>query len=83
MSEANSSLLDSGFNPDKYINEYGKKILSSFKMHQTLDVPMVREPKEWKLRLELLKETINKFLENIPEKEVTNEFLFYNSIKSV
>jgi hypothetical protein len=42
---------------------------------------MVREPKEWKLRLELLKETINKFLENIPEKEVTNEFLFYKRIK--
>ena len=59
MSEANSSLLDSG--------------------HKTLGVPIVREPKEWKLRLDLLKETINKFLENIPEKEVTNEFLFYDS----
>jgi hypothetical protein len=37
-----------------------------------------RETKEWKLRLDLLKETINKFLENIPEKEVTNEYLFYD-----
>jgi hypothetical protein len=40
---------------------------------------VIREPKEWKLRLDLLKETINKFLENIPEKEVTNGFLFYDN----
>lgn len=30
------------------------------------------------LRLDLLKETINTCLENIPQKEVTNEFLFYD-----
>jgi len=65
------------FNPDSYIKD-NKKISSSFKIHKTLDVPVVREPKEWKLRLDLLKETINKFLENIPEKEVSNEYLFYD-----
>jgi hypothetical protein len=67
------------FNPDSYIKD-GKKISSSFKMHKTLDVPVVRDPKEWKLRLDLLKETINKFLENtmVPEKEITYEYLFYD-----
>jgi len=65
------------FNPDSYIKD-NKKINSSFKMHKTLDVPVIREPKEWKLRLDLLKETINKFLNRIPEKEVTNDYLFYD-----
>ena len=75
---ANRPIVFIRFNPDKYINKKNQKIPSSFKMHKILDVPVVREPKEWKLRLDLLKETINKYLENIPEKEVTNEFLFYD-----
>jgi hypothetical protein len=65
------------FNPDAYQKD-DKKILSSFKMHKTLDVPMIRERKEWQNRLNLLKETINKWLTKIPQKEVTNEYLFYN-----
>jgi hypothetical protein len=65
------------FNPDSYVKD-GKKFLSSFKMHKTLDVPVIRDKKEWNNRLDVLKETINKFLENIPEKEITNEFLFYD-----
>ena len=66
------------FNPDSYINEDGKKIPSSFKMHKILDVPMIRDQKEWILRLSLLKDTINKHLITIPNKEITYEFLFYN-----
>jgi len=66
------------FNPDKYINENSEKIPSGFKMHKTLDVPVIREPKEWQARLDLLKEYTNKHLITIPEKEVTNEYLFYD-----
>ena len=66
------------FNPDSYTNEENKKVLSSFKMHKTLDVPMIREQKEWLSRLNVLKETISYWLKEIPEKEVTNEYLFYD-----
>ena len=65
------------FNPDSYMKN-NKKINSSFKMHKSLDVPIIKNNKEWDLRLALLKETINKFLETIPEKEITNEYLFYD-----
>lgn len=66
------------FNPDSYINEENTKVLSSFKMHKTLDVPMIRESKEWENRLNVLKETIQHWLNVIPEKEITYEYLFYN-----
>ena len=66
------------FNPDSYVNDENKKILSSFKMHKKLDVPIIREPKEWLNRLSLLKDIINKWLSVIPEKEITNEYLFYD-----
>ena len=66
------------FNPDSYINEKNEKIPSSFKMHKALDVPMIRKQKEWASRLDVLKETINKWLNVIPEKEITNEYLFYD-----
>ena len=43
-----------------------------------LDVPIIRDKKEWENRLRILQETINKWLNNLPEKEVTNEYLFYD-----
>ena len=42
-------------------------------MHKALDVPVIRESNEWLGRLNILKETIE-----IPEKEMTNEYLFYD-----
>ena len=33
------------FNPDSYVNKDNKKVLSSFKMHKLLDVPMIRDSK--------------------------------------
>jgi hypothetical protein len=66
------------FNPDAYINAEKKKILSCFKTHKTLCVPIIRNKKEWDNRLELLKEKINHWLITIPEKEITTEFLFYD-----
>ena len=74
----NRSIVFIRFNPDSYINEDGKKITSSFKMHKKLDVPMIRDQKEWSGRLDVLKETINKHLITIPNKEITYEYLFYN-----
>lgn len=48
-------------------------------MHKSLDVPVIRELKEWQNRLNLLKETICKLLNNIPEKEINYEYLFYDN----
>ena len=39
---------------------------------------MIRYKKEWDNRLDVLIERIKYWLINIPEKEVVNEFLFYN-----
>lgn len=47
-------------------------------MHKTLDVPVIRNKKEWESRLNVLKECMNKHLITIPEKEVTIEYLFYD-----
>jgi len=66
------------FNPDTYINKENKKILSSFKYHKGLDVPIIRDKNEWYNRLNILKECTDKHLLNIPVKEVTTEYLFYD-----
>ena len=47
------------FNPDKYINE-NKKFASSFKLCKKTGISIIKDQKEWKNRLGLLKETINK-----------------------
>lgn len=59
-----------------------KKITSSFKMHKKLDVPMIRYQKAWKSRLSLLKDTINKNLITIHNKELHMNIyfiIFFNS----
>lgn len=76
----NRPLVFIRFNPDNYIED-GKNISSSFKYHKILDIPIIKDQKEWNNRLELLKETVNKFILTIPEKEITNEYLFYDKIK--
>ena len=76
----NRPLVYIRFNPDSYINEENKKVLSSFKNHKTLFVPMIKVKKEWNNRLNVLKETVSKWLIEIPEKEITYEYLFYDKI---
>jgi hypothetical protein len=66
------------FNPDSYINN-SIKILSSFKNHKGLDIPVIRCKKEWNNRLIILKNNINKWLNEIPNKELTYEYLFYDN----
>jgi hypothetical protein len=66
------------FNPDGYIDKDNKKIESSFNMHKTRDVPIIRDPIEWQGRLDKLKETIEHHIDTIPEIAVTNIKLFYD-----
>ena len=39
---------------------------------------MIRDKKEWINRLICLKVCIEQWLNNIPEKEIINEYLFYD-----
>jgi len=75
----NRPIVFTRFNPDKYINEKGEKISSSFKLCKTTGISIIRDQKEWKSRLSLLNETINKWLIDIPKKEITYEYLFYDN----
>ena len=65
------------FNPDNYISN-NKKIKSCFKIHKTHGIPIINDKSNWNERLELLKETINKWLIEIPGKEITCEYLYFN-----
>lgn len=67
------------FNPDSYINEQGIKLPSSFKYHKVLEVPVIRDHKEWESRLMALKEKIEFNLRNIPQKPVTIEHLYFDA----
>jgi hypothetical protein len=65
------------FNPDKYIDENGKKIKSCFKIDKDSGVCIIDDEDNWKNRLETLKNTVIKYIKNIPENKVTIEHLFY------
>ena len=64
------------FNPDAYTDK-GKKIGSCFNIHKSWDVP-VKNEKELSSRLSKLQETMNQWLIQIPEREITYEYLFYD-----
>jgi hypothetical protein len=66
------------FNPDGFIDKDNKKVLSSFVYHKTSGIPMIRNEKEWASRLDTLKKTIEYYINNIPEKEVTVVNLYYD-----
>jgi uncharacterized protein YajQ (UPF0234 family) len=68
------------FNPDEYIDKNNIKIESSFNMHKTRDVPIIKDPLEWQDRLDKLKKTIEHHIDNVPEIAVTIEKLFYDVI---
>ena len=65
------------FNPDTYTNK-GKKVKSCFNTHKRLDIP-IKNAKELTIRLSKLQETMNKCLSIVPEREITYEYLFYNT----
>lgn len=65
------------FNPDQYIDKNGKKIQSCFINHRGFDVPIIKT-NELNKRLEKLKDLINFSLNNIPNKEITQHYLFYD-----
>jgi hypothetical protein len=71
------SIIFIRFNPDDYIKN-DIKFQSSFKYHETLGIPMIRDNEEWNNRLQILKQCIQNHIEIIPT-ETTFEYLYYDS----
>jgi hypothetical protein len=68
------------FNPDKYIDENGKNISSCFNINKTSGLLKVANDKSWNARLKSLKETIDYHIKNIPDIEITQIKLFFDTI---
>lgn len=75
---ANRPIVFIRFNPDSYIKE-NIKIESSFKINKQSGISVIRNKNEWNNRLLELKKLVNYYLSFIPEKTITNEFLFFDS----
>lgn len=66
------------FNPDSYMDEQGYRYASCFSLTKVNSLTL--DKGEWKNRIKKLTELIDKYMAQIPEKEVTEEHLFYNFI---
>ena len=66
------------FNPDDYKTREGKSIPSCFIYKNKNGLPSIKNKYDWGKRLEVLKETIERHIGNIPSQEVTIEHLFYD-----
>jgi hypothetical protein len=73
------------FNPDGYTNKDNKKQQSCFKYHKKTSVPMIRCTKEWGMRLNVLKNTIDYYLnvKSIPKEPITIVQLFFDGYDMV
>ena len=65
------------FNPDKYINSNGEKIKGCFTFDEKNNI--VVDAQEFERRFEVLTETIDDYLLQKPEKEISLKCLFYDS----
>ena len=68
------------FNPDGYVNAAGEKIPSCFKWHKTLGVPMIKDQDAWQARIDAFVELVKHHMAHVPEKEVTEESMFYDAV---
>lgn len=69
------------FNPDGYRDDFGVDIKSCFAVDKRTGIQLIapRKKTEWKLRLERLRDTIDKYTKVVPDN---NEFinLYYDAI---
>jgi hypothetical protein len=68
------------FNPDNYIDKNKKQIPSCFVIDRAIGLTTIRKPqqKNWEHRLEILKQAIQKAIDNPPELPIEEVFLFYD-----
>jgi EsV-like protein len=83
---ANRPLIFIRFNPDSYKNNtskevrLNKKVKSCFKICKTTGIQIIDNKKDFNVRLEKLKETINYHLKNVPIDIITIHKLYYDEI---
>jgi hypothetical protein len=65
-------------NPDTYLDSFGKRVPGCFKSTKTIG--WKKDEIEWKRRLDIVKDQLNYFMENPPEKEVDINYFFYNEL---
>ena len=65
-------------NPDSYVNSKGTKIPSCFSKSKKTGLLQILKPKMWEERLQVIEERIRHHIENIPDREITIEHLYYN-----
>lgn len=74
----NRPLVVIRFNPDGYTKQNGTNEKSCFKICKRTSILVVDDRKKWQERLNTLKEKTEYYLEHMPEKELTIEYLFYD-----
>lgn len=69
------------FNPDSYLDNTGKRVKSCFKIDKTKNGEcIINNDIDWNDRLQVLKNTVHKYIDYIPEKKITIEKLFFSLI---
>ena len=66
------------FNPDAYVNSKREKIASCFKIKKETGLLQIVSKNKWETRLDVLVERMKFHLNNIPEREMEIEHLYYN-----
>lgn len=69
------------FNPDQYYNESGQYMKSCFKKHGNLDIPIIDDKDIWDYRIKKLTDKIRYNIDNIPEEQIIEIYLFYSLSK--
>lgn len=67
------------FNPDKYSLKNGSIFESCFKKNK-FGIYEISDNIQWNYRLDKLKSTINYYIDNIPNENILNVYLFYDDI---
>jgi hypothetical protein len=74
----NRPLVMIRFNPDDYVDINENIIESCFVYKNKNGLPSIKNKYKWDKRLNALKETIKRHVDNIPDKEVIMEHLYYD-----
>ena len=74
----NRPLVVIRFNPDSYVDERGNKRASCFSLTKANTLTINKG--EWRGRIKVLVELVEKHIKNIPGKEVIEERLYYNQL---
>ena len=68
------------FNPDEYIDNHGIKHESTFFLNNKRVLCVDEE--QWEARYLVFKDRLRYWMENVPTKEITLEYLFFNGYSS-